>query len=52
MFSNQRETAERHTPNDDYENFLTIHYTADCTYYKPRAKGKVLWESKAVKKKC
>ena len=39
--------------NYEYENFVTNHIEArtDCISIKPRAKCRVLWESKAVTEK-
>ena len=40
---------KRHAPNNSYKNFVTTHIkvAAEC---KPKAKCRVLWESKSVKK--
>ena len=49
---NLKETSERYTPNDKYENFVTSHLdtAAECIPTKPRAKCRVSWESLIVRK--
>ena len=44
-FDTLQETSERPTPNNKYENFVTIHIkaAAKCIPAKPRAKYKVPW---------
>ena len=45
--------SERHTVNDEYENFVTTHIeaAAECLPTKLRAKCRVPWESLVVRKK-
>ena len=51
-FDHLQETTERHTPNDEYENFVSAHReAAEWLPTKPRAKCRVLWESIAVREK-
>ena len=52
-FDTLQETSEKHTPNDEYENFVTTHMeaAAECIPAKPRAKCRVLWEAIAIRKK-
>ena len=49
-FNTHQETFERHTLNDEYENFVTTHIeaAAKCTPTKPRAKCRVPREPIAV----
>ena len=44
---------EKHTPNDEYENFVNAHLeaVAECIPTKQRAKPRVPWETLAVRKK-
>ena len=47
-FDTPQDTSERHTPNNEHENFVTTHIeaaTAEYIPFKQRAKSKVLWES-------
>ena len=43
MFDTLKKTPERHTPNDEYENFVTVNIDAKAEYNptKLRAKWKV-----------
>ena len=52
-FDTLQETSERHTPNDEYKNFVTanIEAAAKCIPAKPRGQGWVTWESIAVREK-
>ena len=52
-FDTLQETIERHTANDEYENFITTHIeaTAECIPIKPRTRCRVPWESIAFRKK-
>ena len=52
-FDTHQETSERHTQNEDYENFVTTHIEAviKSILIKPRAKCWVPWESIVVRKK-
>ena len=52
-FNTLQEISRRHTPNDDYENFVTdnMETTAECITTKPRTKCRVLSESPVVRKK-
>ena len=52
-FDTLQETSERHSPNDEYETFVTAHIEAatKCISTKPKAKCSVLCEGTAVKKK-
>ena len=52
-FDTLQEISERHTPNDEYKNFITalIEMVAECTLTKSRAKCRVPRESIAVYKK-
>ena len=45
--------TERHTSNDEYENFVNAHLeaAAECIPTKQRAEPRVLWETLAVRKK-
>ena len=49
----QREKTETHTPNDEYENFVSAHLEAAAEYIptKQRTKPRVLWETLAVREK-
>ena len=51
-FESLQETSEIHTPNDDYENFLTAYMEAviECVPTKPKAKCRVPWESQEARK--
>ena len=42
-FDTRQETSERHTPNDEYENFLTAHVETafKCIQFKSKAKFRV-----------
>ena len=44
-FDTLQETFERHTLNDEYENFVTIHIERAAKYIpiKPKAKFRVPW---------
>ena len=47
-FNSFQATFERHTPNDEYENFVTTHLeaaAAECIPTKLRVKFRVPWES-------
>ena len=48
-----QEISERHTPNNEYENFLDAHTEAiaECKPTIPRAKCRVPWKSIAVREK-
>ena len=47
-----QETSEKHTLNDEYENFNThIEAAAKCILTKSRAKCRVLWDTIAVREK-
>ena len=48
-----QQKTETHTPNDEYENFITPHLesAAKCIPAKQRAKPRVPWETLAVRKK-
>ena len=52
-FDTLQETSERHTPNDEYENFATTHIEAAAEWIqtKPSAKCRVLWETIAIREK-
>ena len=51
-FDTLQKTCERHSSNDEYENFLTFYIEAavECIPPKPRAKCRVSRESLAVRK--
>ena len=46
-------TTKRHTPNNLYENVVTLllEIAAESIPTKSRAKGRILWESAAVREK-
>ena len=48
-----QETFEKHTTNDEFENFITTHIeaAAECIPTKPKAKYRVSWKSIAVTEK-
>ena len=52
-FDRLQETSERHTPNDEYERFLTTHIetASKCVPSKGRLKCRVPWKSMAVREK-
>ena len=52
-FDTVQETSEGHNPNEEYENFVITHKEAraDSIPTKLRSKGKVSWESTAVREK-
>ena len=52
-FDTLLKSSEKHTPNDEYENFVTTHIeaTAKCIPFKPRIKCRVPWKSIIVRKK-
>ena len=53
-FETLREKTEKGTPNDEYENFINVHFeaAAKCIQTKPRTKYRVPWEMLAVREKC
>ena len=52
-FNILQETGERHSPNDEYENFVTAHLEAAAKHIptKQRAKHTAPWETKEVREK-
>ena len=52
-FDTLLETFQRHSPNDEYENFVTTHLEAafESILIKPRAKCWVSWYSIEVREK-
>ena len=52
-FDTFQKTPERHTPKEEYKNFLTAHIeaAAECIQTKLRDKCRVLWESIVVREK-
>ena len=52
-FDALQEKTERHTPNDEYENFVNapLEAAAECIPTKLRTKSRVPWEILAVRKK-
>ena len=52
-FDALQEKTEKHTPNDEYENFVNDYLEAasECIPTKQRVKPRVPWETLAVRKK-
>ena len=52
-FNALQEKTGTHTPNDEYENFVTVHLEAAAEYIptKQRTKSQVPWETLAVREK-
>ena len=52
-FDTHQDTSERHSSNEEYENFVTTHKEAafECITTKPRAKCRIPWKSIAIREK-
>ena len=52
-FNTLQETFERHVPNDDYVNFVTVHLEAAIEYItrKSRASNRFSWDSIVIQEK-
>ena len=52
-FDAQQEKTEKHTPNNEYENFVNAHLESAAEYIptKQRTKPRILWETSVVREK-